>query len=634
MEKHGDKKDTAFTLVVAPAARFRFHENLATPGPAPFRRPDPALGQLKSAAGPVFDWNGEAWVQPADDADGDSEAPGPEGDEDTLDWHAAATQTLAARQRRAEAAFDELAEALDQCDLVSASRAASVAKKAVATFSDHHNLYRLGSVDARSDGLSEITGQIARHGMLCDQAELVAAFRAKQEEASTAAAPAAPIKPAASTTSSPPTRGRRVNPVLQMLLAGTRDPECPLSVIRGHQDVLEMLWLEVIQMYADQLDTTSPAYSILRRAPLTFPPSQGLQVNMMPFKLKDVTSLPAECQQWWPIISTCTSYLSEQDLVADDNGAAIGYLTVDERDTGGGASHRRGGLHTESPGSSFVMGSGDPVREAPYYHGWGIGMRLGDRKLGGGIFMSSNVSDSTAVYSASVVRPQDADDPKAAAGMIGQLGDCEHLRPAVAHTRRMLGANELLWMTDMSLHESLPIAKPVHRQYFRLVTRNIGAWYEHHSTPNPLKVTPPPCVRIITTSKFGDESDGNPAPSKWQWRSDDAPSRWSTGWVDMNPATSAQLEQAHSTGLASASYDVAGRQYNVDFTRNVQTRADNPRLQRGVRRMLTEAALTIKWESAGLTSALQHECAKPAEEEEPYEEELDMGGEDDWKFFE
>ena len=153
------------------------------------------------------------------------------------------------------------------------------------------------------------------------------------------------------------------------------------------------------------------------------------------------------------------------------------------------------------------MGSGDPVKVAPYYHGWGIGMRMGERRFGGGIFMASNVSDSTAVYGASVVRPQDTDDPEAAAGMIGALGDCEHLRPAVAHTRRTLGANELLWMTDMTLHESLPIDTPVHRQYFRLVTREIGAWYEHHSTPNPLKVTPPPCVRIIKASKFG--ADGH-----------------------------------------------------------------------------------------------------------------------------
>ena len=70
---------------------------------------------------------------------------------------------------------------------------------------------------------------------------------------------------------------------------------------------------------------------------------------------------------------------------------------------------------------------------------------------------------------------------------------------------------------------------------------------------------------------------GSAGPKKWQWRSD-------TGWVDMNPATSALLEQAHSTGLASASYDAAGRQYNVDFDRKVQTRTDNPSLQRGVRR--------------------------------------------------
>lgn len=71
---------------------------------------------------------------------------------------------------------------------------------------------------------------------------------------------------------------------------------------------------------------------------------------------------------------------------------------------------------------------------------------------------------------------------------------------------RTLEAGELIWMTDRTPHESLPIpasAKPnTRRQYFRLVLGPVSAWFADHSTPNPLGIVPPEEVRIVHGDKF------------------------------------------------------------------------------------------------------------------------------------
>lgn len=70
---------------------------------------------------------------------------------------------------------------------------------------------------------------------------------------------------------------------------------------------------------------------------------------MMPFWLDKKDSLPEEFHPYWDMITTCSARLESDG--ADDR---LAYLTVDERDViPGGASHRRGGLHTESPGKTI-----------------------------------------------------------------------------------------------------------------------------------------------------------------------------------------------------------------------------------------------------------------------------------------
>jgi len=71
---------------------------------------------------------------------------------------------------------------------------------------------------------------------------------------------------------------------------------------------------------------------------------------------------------------------------------------------------------------------------------------------------------------------------------------------------RTLEANELIWMTDRTPHESLPIptaaaAAGTRRQYFRLVVGQVSAWFADHSTPNPSGFLPPG-VRVVRGDKF------------------------------------------------------------------------------------------------------------------------------------
>ncbi|KAJ1552839.1 hypothetical protein HK405_009835, partial [Cladochytrium tenue] len=66
-----------------------------------------------------------------------------------------------------------------------------------------------------------------------------------------------------------------------------------------------------------------------------------------------------------------------------------------------------------------------------------------------------------------------------------------------------LPANRLAWMTDRTPHESLPVERRVFRQYFRLVTSQVTAWYEVHSTRNDeCGVVPPDDVIVVKGNKF------------------------------------------------------------------------------------------------------------------------------------
>lgn len=267
---------------------------------------------------------------------------------------------------------------------------------------------------------------------------------------------------------------------------------------------------------------------------VAFPKASGININMMPISLKTPSSYPAHpaaqdalpkfAHQYAPLLRACLQYISPGEC-------DVAYLTIHEsvieKD---GESQRRPGLHVDSPGmrpsESSPNGHVVDFGRGPHSHWmfWGAGNAKtsdaegGVYQLHGGIFMASNVSNSTRVWDTQV----------ADACVVGAHGDCEHLRGCVgccvglelttrATTRTTihvhsdgarLHAGDLVWLTDRTLHESLPLPAGTARSYFRLVTSKISVWYSSHSTPSPLGVKPPSNVRIIAGSKFGGSSDG------------------------------------------------------------------------------------------------------------------------------
>ena len=66
----------------------------------------------------------------------------------------------------------------------------------------------------------------------------------------------------------------------------------------------------------------------------------------------------------------------------------------------------------------------------------------------------------------------------------------------------------MVWITDCTPHESLPLPAGKSRQYFRLVTSDVSVWYADHSTPNPLGIVPPENVKIVSGNKFDELKKG------------------------------------------------------------------------------------------------------------------------------
>jgi hypothetical protein len=111
----------------------------------------------------------------------------------------------------------------------------------------------------------------------------------------------------------------------------------------------------------------------------------------------------------------------------------------------------------------------------------------------GGIFMVSNESDSCAIWNCRVHDPR--------GDIIGPHGNLERMRPLLGPPDLLLQAGEMVWITDKTPHESLPLRASAHRQYFRLVVGEVTAWFEEHSTANPLCELPA-TVRLVKGNKF------------------------------------------------------------------------------------------------------------------------------------
>ena len=261
------------------------------------------------------------------------------------------------------------------------------------------------------------------------------------------------------------------------------------------------------------LNTIGNAVAFVK-AGVKFPRPTGIRVNMMPFVISNsskytktspltVDALPDELKYYAPLIEACPGYNDAH------NKGKVAYLTVMETtaEEASGGPQRRGGMHTEGFLQEHAFGKlrtnhdTEPKKTAtqtstPSWADWGRGNPVGT--FDGGIYMASNVANSTCVWN--IMLPRET----GGASRIG--GDCEHLRPALDGTGMYLDAGEMVWMTDATPHESVPLPVGTARSYFRLVMPDVGVWWSKHSTPNP-KGTVAPC-EIREYDKFsGKTSD-------------------------------------------------------------------------------------------------------------------------------
>jgi hypothetical protein len=218
-----------------------------------------------------------------------------------------------------------------------------------------------------------------------------------------------------------------------------------------------------------------------------------LYVNMMPFLLSDLETLPPYCRQYDEIIRLCRN-----DKPSSNAWENYAYLTIDERPTVEGTPQRRGGLHVESPGY-LPVDPGQNAKEARFCpgaeHNWGRGVMIRNQKIVGGIFMASNTASSCAIWDCKII---DGDG-----SIIGPHGNIERMRDLLGPADKVLKAGELVWITDKTPHESLPFpGGGARRQFIRVVTGCITAWFADHCTPNPLGIVPPSSVRVVHGNKF------------------------------------------------------------------------------------------------------------------------------------
>lgn len=137
----------------------------------------------------------------------------------------------------------------------------------------------------------------------------------------------------------------------------------------------------------------------------------------------------------------------------------VGYLTIDEQELSPNTTLRRAGKHVDG-----------------YYHGrcgaWGGGGGWGS--VGNGMLTVSSTAHCMAY-------------PGLIAGIPGDEGECDHL--VMPNDGYLFKENTVYWVDGACVHESLPVAEQIKRQFVRLSMPNNGPWFEGY-TENPTGVLP------------------------------------------------------------------------------------------------------------------------------------------------
>ena len=296
-----------------------------------------------------------------------------------------------------------------------------------------------------------------------------------------------------------PRSPRPLNSFAYVLYCGQRDKGSILSKLPIF--LMQKIYVEHVRgWYLQHINYNGIFASVV--AQVDFPKYRGnINVNMMPIVLGNSWSIPLELQPYLPLLAACT--------INREEWGKVGYLTIHESEViEDQTSHRRKGMHTETPGTVFFdpltyevknPSKWSPQSHAPLTVAWGRGQYHAGCsttcEYQGGLYMASNVAASTRVWNCEIKNPND---------IVSEHGDLEHIR-SFFDKGCFLRPGELCWMTDKTPHESVPLAKGTKRQYFRLVTSEVTAWYENHSTKNPLGIVPPKNVTILKGSKFAEE---------------------------------------------------------------------------------------------------------------------------------
>ena len=214
--------------------------------------------------------------------------------------------------------------------------------------------------------------------------------------------------------------------------------------------------------YANPSSWAGPGYADVGMS--TFPRFKGININMMPFILNDLTTLPTKFRTYDNMIKKCMGLVTNHRK--DKN--CVAYLTITETKVEKGKTQRRPGLHVEKPHSI-------PIKINMF------DSMFGGSFMDGGIFMASNLDSTCRIWNAQVE-----------SHAIGWEGDVEYLRDHLddvcrqntSHTPRcratksriLTKANHVYWITDKTPHEAVPLSSSRKRQFFRLVVGPLSTW--------------------------------------------------------------------------------------------------------------------------------------------------------------
>lgn len=299
---------------------------------------------------------------------------------------------------------------------------------------------------------------------------------------------------------------------MDIVLQGTVDDACSLSMLRANNLVLNKISDIIDEDYDKHIDTVSVAsktgvatFLFNHEDPFhtqwkfKFPEFSNINVNMMPFKIfKAKETLPEYLHGYLKIIKSCPIYQFDCSYIYTPD--KICYLTINESIVKKGETQRRLGVHIDRPGSISALNGGRFLAKQPWGDNeyssiyWGMGSWV-PRNCGGypvdGIYMATNTANSCKIYDVLIDKPEEITDKHGGLDYV--------LSSKIKNKGYFMEPDQLYWMTDRTPHESAPVDEDCKRQFFRLIVGKISVWYSQHNTANPLVE---PDAPIINESKF------------------------------------------------------------------------------------------------------------------------------------